>query len=69
MALQSTVLTRKFSYNGLTLADPAPGKDPDQIRVFYATQFPELLTAVVEGPSTKNGVATYTFQRAVGSKG
>ncbi|KQB58906.1 MULTISPECIES: PRTRC system protein C [Acidovorax] len=69
MALQSTVLTRKFTYNGMTLADPAPGKDPDQIRIFFANQFPELLTAVVEGPSTKAGVATYNFQRAVGSKG
>lgn len=53
----------------MTLADPAPGKDPDQIRIFFANQFPELLTAVVEGPSTKAGVATYNFQRAVGSKG
>lgn len=69
MALQSTVITRKFTYNGISLGDPAPGKDPDQIRIFYATQFPELLTAIVEGPVTKGGVATYTFQRAVGTKG
>lgn len=62
-------ITRKFSYNGIPLPDPNNTLDPNQVREFYSMQYPELATAVVEGPTTKNGVATYTFVRAVGSKG
>lgn len=69
MAITETKLIRSFKYNGITLADPAPGKTADQIRLFYATTYPELTNAVVEGPFTKGGTATYTFQRAAGSKG
>ena len=69
MALQSQVLLRKFHYNGMRLTDPNPEKTVDQVRAFFALQFPELLNAVVEGPVTKNGEMTYTFQRATGSKG
>jgi len=69
MALQASTLTRAFKYNGMTLSDPASDKTPDQVRGFYARMYPELTTAVIEGPSTKNGVATYTFAKAAGSKG
>ena len=69
MALEATTLRREFKYNGMTLADPAIGKTPDQVRVFYARMYPELTTAVVEGPVTKSGIATYTFLKAAGSKG
>lgn len=69
MALQGSLITRKFKYNGLTLSDPLASKLPDQVRMFYAAQYPELLNSVVEGPVTKSGVSTYTFVRAVGSKG
>ena len=69
MALQATLITRKFKYNGMNLADPSPEKTPDQVRVFYAMQFPELINSVIDGPVTQGGQSTYTFTRAVGSKG
>jgi PRTRC genetic system protein C len=69
MALKQTTITRQFKYNGITLSDLAPGKTPDQIRLVYASQYPELLNSVIEGPVTKAGVSTYTFARAAGSKG
>lgn len=69
MAIKQTTIRREFRYNGIKLTDVAAEKTADQVRVFYAAQYPELLNAVVEGPVTKNGVSTYTFARAAGSKG
>lgn len=62
-------ITRKFKYNSVDLHDPNPSLSADDVRQFYATQYPELLNAVVEGPVTKAGVATFTFTRAAGAKG
>lgn len=67
--MQEIQITRSFKYNSVTLPDPNPSLGPEQIREFYATQYPELNNAVVEGPTTKSGVATYTFTRAAGAKG
>ncbi len=69
MALVASNITRSFKYNGMTLADPSASKTPDQVRAFFAAQYPELTNAVVEGPVTKGGISTYTFARAAGSKG
>lgn len=67
--MQEIQITRSFKYNSVTLPDPNPALSPDQIREFFATQYPELNNATVEGPVTKNAVATYTFTRAAGAKG
>ena len=67
--MQVISIERKFKYNSVTLPDPNPDLSPDQIREFYATQYPELNNAVVEGPDTKDRVATWTFTRAAGAKG
>jgi PRTRC genetic system protein C len=62
-------LTRKFKYNGIDLQDPNPGMSAEEVRELYAMQFPELNNAVVEGPVTTGTEQTFTFVRAVGSKG
>lgn len=62
-------LTRKFKYNGVDLADPNPGLAPEKVKDVYANMYPELVNSVIEGPTTKDGVVTYTFTRAVGTKG
>jgi len=67
--MQVVDLTRKFQYNSITLPDPNGAFTPEQVKEFYATQYPELTNSVVEGPTTKAGVATYKFTRAVGAKG
>lgn len=69
MAITEIKISRAFKYNGIDLQDPNPALSSDAVREFYATQYPELTNAVVEGPVTKNNVATYTFQRAAGAKG
>lgn len=67
--MKEITITRKFDYNGISLTDPGSGLSADAVREFYATQFPELTNAVVEGPFTKDGVSTYKFARAAGAKG
>lgn len=69
MAIQELKITRKFSYNGTTLPDPGLSMSPDSVRMFYVGRFPELTTAVVEGPVTTAGVSQYTFKRSAGVKG
>lgn len=69
MTIRETTITRRFKYNSVMLADPSPSMSLEQVKAFYATQFPELLNSTVEGPDTKGTVTTYTFQRAVGTKG
>jgi PRTRC genetic system protein C len=69
MTMKTITLTRKFSYNSLTLPDPNVGLSPDAVKEFYAQQYPELNNALLEGPTTANGVMTYQFVRAAGAKG
>lgn len=67
--MKEVKIERAFTYNGIKLADPNPALQPDAVREFYVPQYMELTTAVVEGPVTKDNVATYTFRRAAGAKG
>lgn len=67
--MQVLNLVRKFKYNSVTLPDPNDSMAPDQVREFYATQYPELNNAMLEGPVTANGISTWTFLRAAGAKG
>jgi PRTRC genetic system protein C len=67
--MQVLNLIRKFKYNSVTLPDPNESMSPDQVREFFATQYPELNNALLEGPVTANGVSTWTFLRAAGAKG
>jgi PRTRC genetic system protein C len=67
--MEVLTIARKFKYNSVTLPDPNADMSPEEVREFFATQFPELLNAVVEGPVTKDNTSTYTFTRAAGAKG
>lgn len=60
--------TRRFVYNGTTLADPSPGMSPEKVREFYSSEYPELANAAIS-TTTKDGVMTYAFTRAIGTKG
>lgn len=62
-------LTREFSYNGLTLADPGAQMSPEQVRDVYSAAYPEITSAAIEGPERKGTKLVYTFKRAVGTKG
>lgn len=69
MALSVQEIEREFVYNGTILDDPGPSLSPEDVKEFYAHGiYPELNQAVIED-STKNNKVTYTFRKAVGTKG
>lgn len=69
MALTTTALERSFSYNGMALPDPSASMSLDEVRDLYSANFPELVSASIEGPEEKGGKLVYTFRKAVGTKG
>ena len=62
-------LSREFSYNGVKLPDPNPGMTPEEVRQFYATQYPDITTASITGPEAEGDKLRYSFVRAIGAKG
>ena len=69
MALTVSKMTRIFQFQGVRLPDPNPSMPVDEVKAFYAAQYPELATAVVNGPEAVGDKMRYTFDRAIGSKG
>lgn len=69
MAIKVETAQRKFSYNGVSLADPGTTFSPEQVKEFYAAVYPEIINATVEGPEQQGNKLLYTFRRSVGSKG
>lgn len=67
--MQVTALIRKFVFGALKLDDPNPAWSPTQVKEFFATTYPDLTNAEIAGPEIKNGTATFTLRRAVGTKG
>lgn len=69
MAIQVEKLTRSFSYSGLTLPDPGEGLSLEEVRDVFSIQFPEIVSAAIEGPERKGNKLVYTIRKAVGAKG
>jgi PRTRC genetic system protein C len=69
MALTVTKMTRVFQFQGIRLPDPNPEMSAEEVKAFYAAQYPELATAVVNGPEAAGDKMRYTFERSIGSKG
>jgi PRTRC genetic system protein C len=69
MPLTITKMTRLFQFQGIRLPDPNPNMPVDEVKALYAAQYPELATAVVNGPEAVGDKMRYTFERAIGSKG
>ena len=67
--MRINLVEREFVYHGTTLADPNPKLPIEDVRSFYATQFPELTNAAITGLETVGDRLRYTFERAIGSKG
>ena len=67
--LETRPVTRTFRFNKRIFPDLNPKLSPTQVKDMYATQFPELASAAVEGPELKNGQQVYTLARQVGTKG
>jgi PRTRC genetic system protein C len=69
MALTVTKMTRIFQFQGIRLPDPNPDMNVEEVKALYAAQYPELATAVVNGPEAAGDKMRYSFERAIGSKG
>jgi len=69
MPLTITKMTRLFQFNGIRLPDPNPNMPVDEVKALYAAQYPELATAVVNGPEAVGDKMRYSFERSIGSKG
>jgi PRTRC genetic system protein C len=67
--MKTETTTRAFNYQSVDLTDPNPDFTPEQVREFYATIYPEILSAAIEGPEPVGSKLVYTFARAVGTKG
>ena len=66
---QFAPVPRTFRHNAARLPDPDPSMTPDQVRLFYAPQYPDLHTASVKGPAVEGGEQVFTFARGIGVKG
>lgn len=69
MALTVSKMTSDFQFHSIRLPDPNPAMSVDEVKALYAAQYPELATAVVNGPEAVGDKLRYTFERAIGSKG
>ena len=67
--MKINLVEREFVYHGTTLACPNPKFSIEEVRAFYAAQFPELTNAAITGPETGGDRLRYSFERAIGSKG
>jgi len=67
--MKTNIVEREFVYHGTTLADPNSNFSIEEVRSFYAAQFPELTNAAITGPETIGDRLRYSFERAIGSKG
>ena len=67
MAMQIEKLIREFRYNGVVLQDPNTTFNLVQVRDFYATVYPEIISADIEGPQQLGAKSVYTFRRDVGA--
>ena len=67
--ITETRMSRDFSYNGVKLPDPNPAMTPEEVRQFYATQYPDITTASIMGPEAEGDKLRYSFVRAIGAKG
>lgn len=62
-------LERSFSYSGMVLPDPGKNLSVDQVKDVFASIYPELTTASIEGPEIRAGKMVYSLKKAIGTKG
>ncbi len=56
--MEKTTLKRSFSFNGLRLPEPNERMSVEEVKSFYANQYPELTTAAISGPEIIGDVRT-----------
>lgn len=74
MALQVKTVEREFTLetakgDKVVLTDPHPGMSLQEVINHHSNQYPELITATIEGPRLVGDKATYSFTTVLGDKG
>ena len=67
--MQTRVVTREFSFNGVKLPDPDPKLNAEEVRSVLSTLYPDIATASITGPEAVGDKLRYNFVRAIGAKG
>lgn len=68
--MQIDQLTRAYRYNGINLPVPPHLADnPDALRAYHATLYPEILNAAAADAGVSDGNLVTEYRRAVGTKG
>jgi len=62
-------LVREFNYLGIRLPDLDEGLSVEEVRNLYATAYPDITTAAIEGPEAVGNKLIYRFRLAIGTKG
>lgn len=66
-------LTRQFIVDRggekITIEDPNPSYSLSEVAEFLSNDYPELLNARFEGPTTKDDKLTYELSKTFGTKG
>lgn len=71
MALNITTAVRVFKIEktDIELSDIDPTMSLEDIMGFYATQYPQLTTASIQGPEYEDDKIVYLFKTTIGTKG
>lgn len=69
MEISVQALPRQFWFNNVPLPDPGTEFTPDEVRDVYSAQYPDISTAIIDGPDVHEDHITYKFVRNVGTKG
>lgn len=73
MTFQIKDLIREFKIKKdkkeVILKDPNPSMTPEEVAKFYASEYPELTNALIEGPTIKDDKAGYSFTTKAGKLG
>lgn len=56
-------------FGSISIADPNPAMTPEDVRTFLTPTYPEIATATLTGPEATAGYLTFTFCKAIGTKG
>ena len=62
-------LVREFNYNGVRLPDPNVDLSVEEVRNLYATAYPDITTAAIEGPEAVGNKLIYRFSRSIEIRG
>lgn len=69
MSISVSEAKRFFFFNSVSLPDPGIEFTVDEVRDVYSAQYPDISTALIDGPDISESGVTYKFIRNVGTKG